>query len=250
MIPQKELIELALRVGDAVMEVYAAGPVEVTSKSDQSPLTVADRLAHRMIEKRLNKLDPGTPLLSEEGRAIPHSERAGWKRFWLVDPLDGTKEFIKKNGEFTINIALIEDGAPVWGVVNAPALGKCWHGGRGLGANLTEGGETTPIKVRPRPETGLTAVKSRSHPSAELEAFYAALNIEKEVAVGSSLKFCVIAQGEADIYARLGPTMEWDTGAGQAVVEGAGGRVVTLDGHRLIYNKVELKNPHFLADAG
>lgn len=249
MIDQEQLIQLALAAGEAVMEIYA-GPVEVTAKEDQSPLTLADRRAHGMIEERLRELDPDTPLLSEEGREIPFAERRGWTRFWLVDPLDGTKEFIKKNGEFTINIALIEGGYPVWGVVNAPALGRCWFGGRGLGAYHMEGGTRTPITVRPRPEGGLTAVKSRSHPSAELEAFYSAIHIEKEVAVGSSLKFCVVAQGEADLYARLGPTMEWDTAAGQAVVEGAGGRVVTLDGHRLVYNKEELRNPHFIADSG
>jgi 3'(2'), 5'-bisphosphate nucleotidase len=220
-------------------------------KSDDSPLTAADRAAHASIEAGLQELYPEIPLLSEEGRGIPFAERKSWRQFWLVDPLDGTKEFIKRNGEFTVNIALIEDGFPVAGIVHLPAAGKTYYGGKGEGAWLEEEG-SPPVMIHPRAPlagSGLTVVMSRSHPSPELDDYLAGIDVAASISVGSSLKFCAIAEGKADLYPRLGPTMEWDTAAGQAVVESAGGKVVDLAGNRLRYNKEVLLNGSFIVSA-
>jgi 3'(2'), 5'-bisphosphate nucleotidase len=240
---------LAEKAGAAIMEIYR-GTFAVEMKADASPLTAADKAAHEIIETGLRNLYPGIPILSEEGRDIPYRERSGWRRFWLVDPLDGTKEFIKRNGEFTVNIALIEEGLPAAGVVHLPARGKTYYGVRGCGAWRVENGAGA-VRIHPRnpPEAGLTVVKSRSHPSAELDTYLQGINVAGSVAVGSSLKFCVVAEGKADLYPRFGPTMEWDTAAGQAVVECAGGTVVDREGNRLVYNKESLLNDNFLVKA-
>lgn len=238
---------IAERAGAAIIGVYD-GTYTVTQKVDESPLTCADRAAHTVIAEMLSEQFPDVPMLSEEGAAVPFEMRAQWQRFWLVDPLDGTKEFIKRNGEFTVNIALIEDGVPVLGVVYVPAQQTMYWGARGDGAFMRQGdAPALPIRVRRSSEVGgLTVVMSRSHPSAELETFLKQFQVAEALPVGSSLKLCVVAEGKADLYPRLGPTMEWDTAAGQAIVEAAGGVVSTLDGNPLRYNKENLLNPFFV----
>ena len=242
---------LTREAGAAIMAIYA-GEHAVEFKDDRSPLTAADKAAHAIILAGLKALTPAIPVLSEEGRDIPYAERREWPRFWLVDPLDGTKEFLKRNGEFTVNIALIEHGRPVFGLVGVPAQDKVYWGVAGLGSWLAKGDEAPrAICVRPAaPASGLTVVQSRSHPSPELADYLAGIKVAEAVAVGSALKFCIVAEGHADLYPRLGPTMEWDTAAGHAVVAGAGGRVTTLDGQPLQYNKESLLNPYFLVSGG
>ena len=243
----KKINAIAHDAGAAIMEIYA-GEFNVELKGDNSPLTCADRASHEVIMAGLQQAYPEIPILSEEGRDIPYSERSQWSRFWLVDPLDGTKEFIKRNGEFTVNIALIEDGLVVAGVVYVPVQEKMYYGGLETGCRLQEGsGDTKQIQVRKADhEAGLTVVMSRSHPSPELEAYLQDIKVAEALPVGSSLKLCVVAEGKADTYPRLGPTMEWDTAAGHAVVEAAGGTVTTVDGEPLRYNKENLLNPFFI----
>ncbi|MGH7318789.1 MAG: 3'(2'),5'-bisphosphate nucleotidase CysQ [Candidatus Rokuibacteriota bacterium] len=229
------------------MQHYAEPAVALT-KADGSPLTRADRAAHRVITEGLAGLDPATPIVSEEGRVPDYAARRDWRRFWLVDPLDGTKEFLQRNGEFTVNIALIEDGEPVLGVVLTPALDLLYWACRGTGAWKQAGAApATRIFSRERsPGAPLTVVESRSHPSPELEDYLRTLPVGQRIAVGSSLKFCWVAEGRADVYPRLGPTMEWDTAAAQCIVEQAGGQVTTLTQEPLQYNKENLLNPFFM----
>jgi 3'(2'), 5'-bisphosphate nucleotidase len=245
--------DIARKAGQAIMEIYQ-GRIDVEFKDDKSPLTAADKASHDLIVSGLKKHFPDMPVLSEEGRDIPYEQRKGWTRFWLVDPLDGTKEFIKRNGEFTVNIALIDGGTPVMGVVYVPAQDRMYLGVAGEGAFRNEGdGPFEAIGVRsPDPSAGLTVVMSRSHPSPELDEFLEKIHVAEALAVGSSLKLCAVAEGKADLYPRLGPTMEWDTAAGQAVVQAAGGKVLRMDGTPLEYNKEELLNPYFVVtgDAG
>jgi len=249
----EDVCEIARSAGDAIMEIYD-GDHAVEYKDDKSPLTAADKASHEVIVAGLKKHFPDIPILSEEGKDIPYDERKNWSRFWLVDPLDGTKEFIKRNGEFTVNIALVEDGAPVLGVVYVPVQGKMYSGIVGQGAWCETRGpkpETKEIKVRkPDPEKGLTVVMSRSHPSPELEAYLKDIKVAEALPVGSSLKICVVAEGKADLYPRLGPTMEWDTAAGHAVAIAAGGSVKTPKGEVLSYNKENLLNPYFVVKGG
>lgn len=244
----KAVADVAKEAGAAILRVYE-GAIAVEEKSDGTPLTLADRKAHETIAAGLQALTPGVPVLSEEGRKIPYTERAAWQSFWLVDPLDGTKEFVKRNGEFTVNIALVVERRALWGVVYAPATGLLYQGGEGNPAIRTEGtGAATPLRAaRGLPVAGFTVVKSRSHPSPEVETYLKRFHVASEVSVGSSLKFCAVAEGRAHLYPRFGPTMEWDTGAGQAVLEGAGGVVLTPEGEPLRYNKSDLRNPFFLA---
>jgi 3'(2'), 5'-bisphosphate nucleotidase len=238
---------IARDAGSAIMEIYA-GEFDVELKGDNSPLTCADRASHQVIVEGLQEATPDIPILSEEGRDIPYVERAAWSRFWLVDPIDGTKEFIKRNGEFTVNIALVEDGRVTAGVVYVPAQDTMYFGRLGAGAWKIEGNqEPVKITVRATDESlGLTVVMSRSHPSPELEEFLREIKVAEAMPVGSSLKLCVVAEGKADLYPRLGPTMEWDTAAGHAVVEAAGGTVTQVHGAPLLYNKENLLNPYFI----
>lgn len=243
----EQICRIAREAGSAIMEVYA-GDHRVEFKSDQSPLTAADRASHEVICRGLTTLFPDLPILSEEGKDLPYELRREWRRFWLVDPLDGTKEFIKRNGEFTVNIALIEDGRSTAGVVYVPAQDVTYWGRIGDGAWKQSGNEpAAPIRVRqPAGQQGLTVVMSRSHPSPELADYLKTIKVAEALEVGSSLKLCVVAEGKADLYPRLGPTMEWDTAAGQAVVEASGGKVTTPEGRPLSYNKVNLLNPFFV----
>ena len=247
------VIELAHAAGDAILPFWRAG-VEVTAKADDSPVTAADLAAHHILLDGLTALDPSIPVLSEEDANIAQSVRAGWTCWWLVDPLDGTKEFISGSEEFTVNIALIEQGRVVFGVVSMPTSGRCYYGGAGLGAWRADGDAVVPISVRNSPPAGeaMTVVASRRHSSPEQERLLAGLSEHlgelKLVSVGSSLKFCLLAEGTADCYPRLAPTSQWDTAAAQGVLEGAGGVVLQLDGEPFSYPaRASLLNESFLA---
>ncbi|ROL75926.1 3'(2'),5'-bisphosphate nucleotidase CysQ [Pseudomonas vranovensis] len=250
----QHVVELARQAGKAILPFWRAD-VAVTAKADESPVTAADLAAHDVIAEGLRALAPQIPVLSEEDCDIPLGERQGWQRWWLVDPLDGTKEFIAGTEEFTVNIALIEQGQVVFGVVAIPTNGRCYYGGKGFGAWLAEaGGVPKAISVRNAPTAGerFTVVASRRHSSPQQEALLAGLSQavgELELAnIGSSLKFCLLAEGVADCYPRLAPTSQWDTAAAQGVLEGAGGEVLGLDGQAFVYPPREsLLNPFFLA---
>ena len=239
--------------GDAareIMRIYA-GDLGERTKADESPVTDADHAAEAIILAGLQGLTPDTPVVAEEEMAAGRVPKLDGGPFWLVDPLDGTKEFIKRNGEFTVNIALIENGRPILGIVRAPASGTLWRGVAGLGADKRENGSTYKrIATREPPAAGLTACASRSHAIySDLDIWFRSngLTVAERKQAGSSLKFCLIAEGQADIYPRFGPTNEWDTAAGQAVLEAAGGEVVTTDGRPLLYGKPGFANPHFIA---
>lgn len=242
-----EVAALAKRAGDAIMDVYRSGDIGQTSKADASPLTLADLASHRVIVEGLPRLTPNIPVLSEEAADIPYAERSGWRRFWLVDPLDGTKEFIKRNGEFTVNIALVENGVPVLGVVYAPVLDICYYAAQDSGAFVQRGGaDAQEIRVK-RIAVGesIEVVASRSHSDARTAALLERLGEHRCVSMGSSLKLCLVAEGVAHFYPRLGPTMEWDTAAAHAIVLAAGGTVCDSGGVELRYNKLDLHNPEF-----
>ena len=244
-----EIIDLARKAGEAIMDVYTRDHM-VELKDDQSPLTLADRWSHDIIVKGLRISTPDIPVVSEEGQGIDFDERKEWSDFWLVDPLDGTKEFIKRNGQFTVNIALISDKRPVFGLVYAPALAEMYYGWVDEGAKKQdENGECHDIKVNSSIDDGLKVVTSLSHRTEELEEYLQHLGPHEAVQMGSSLKFCVVAEGNAHLYPRIGPTMEWDTAAAHAVLEAAGGAVTDLNGYPLVYNKPRLVNPYFIATA-
>ncbi|MGZ3305156.1 MAG: 3'(2'),5'-bisphosphate nucleotidase CysQ [Asticcacaulis sp.] len=244
---------IMLAAGAEILRIYATD-FTVASKGDASPVTEADGRAERIILDGLARIAPDIPVVAEEEAAAGRLPDTG-RRFFLVDPLDGTKEFISRNGEFTVNIALIEDGEPVRGAVYAPALGKLYWGARGEGAYVAEVidgvmGPSQPIRTRAAPHDGLTAVGSRSHGSDETAEYLKAFHVNTFAAAGSSLKFCLLAEGSADLYPRLGRTMQWDTAAGDAVLRAAGGRVETLDGLPLRYGReasADFANPHFVA---
>ena len=245
----RQVKEIAKQAGTAIMDIYQSKDViGHSSKADGSPLTLADMAAHRIIVGGLGKLTPRYPILSEEDANIPYSERARWTRFWLVDPLDGTKEFIKRNGEFTVNIALIENGEPVLGVVYAPVLNVCYYGAGKAGAYMQCGDaaeQSIMAKFHSKGEP-IKVVASRSHSDERTEALLKKLGDHQCVSMGSSLKLCLVAEGAAHFYPRLGPTMEWDTAAAHAVVNAAGGTVCSMSGEKLVYNKADLHNPEFL----
>ena len=244
----QDIVTLAKEAGNAIMQIYIQD-FEVEYKQDNSPLTLADKNANDIIEDGLKKLSVNFPILSEEGKEILYKHRKHWEYFWLVDPLDGTKEFVKKNGEFTVNIALIYKDTPVLGVVYAPALDVCYWAKQGESA--FKDGQKLPLKTVDQRNT-YKIVASRSHMSNETQAFIDAIDTDKEkelISIGSSLKICLVAEGEADIYPRLGPTMEWDTGAAHAVVSESGRNLMKYkDGKysKHEYNKEELLNQWFV----
>ncbi|HEX7079913.1 MAG TPA: 3'(2'),5'-bisphosphate nucleotidase CysQ [Gammaproteobacteria bacterium] len=243
-----EIRAIARAAGEAVLDVYGRD-FEVETKEDRSPLTEADRASHRIIVDGLRALPAALPVLSEEAGEAEHRDRRAWDRYWLVDPLDGTKEFIKRNGEFTVNIALIESHRPMLGAVLAPALGREYFGGPPVGAWRANGsGAAHPIRVSPA-AVPVRVVGSRSHASGSaLDRYLDAIGPHVLKTMGSSLKICLVAEGEADVYPRFGPTSEWDTAAAQAVLEGAGGCMMDTVGRPLRYNLEDsLLNPHFLA---
>ena len=244
----ERLDAIARAAGAAILEHYGRDGEPVERKADQSPLTAADKAAHETIVSALRAWTPTIPVISEEGTVPPFAERRPWREFWLVDPLDGTKEFLQRNGEFTVNIALIEGDAPVLGVVYAPALNLCYTAGRGLGAWKRPGPPPCPARriasAPAAPGTPLVVAESRSHPSAELEAYLQTVPVARRVQAGSSLKFCWVAEGTADLYPRFGPTMEWDTAAGDCVFRYSG-----RDGARvspLVYNTAALRHDNFV----
>jgi 3'(2'), 5'-bisphosphate nucleotidase len=245
----ERVAEIARGAGREILEVYHSGDTAATSKGDASPLTAADLRAHRLIVRSLNELTPGTPVLSEEAAGVPFAERSAWQRYWLVDPLDGTREFLARNGEFTVNIALIEAHTPVLGVVHVPVTETSYRGLTGVGAwRQLPGAPAEPIRAARHSAVPLRVVGSRSHRGDSLDALLTRLGPHELLPIGSSLKFCLIAEGAADIYPRLGPTSEWDTAAAHAVVLAAGGSVRALDGTPLQYNtRAELLNPYFVA---
>ncbi|MDX1908189.1 MAG: 3'(2'),5'-bisphosphate nucleotidase CysQ [Bacteroidia bacterium] len=248
------LVQIARTAGEKILEVYAdESSFQVETKDNNSPLTRADRAAHEIIAARLAEITPEIPVLSEEGKDIPYETRATWERFWLVDPLDGTKEFIKRNGEFTVNIALIEGGLVVMGCVHVPVMGLTYYAAAGQGTWKIEG-DAAPVQVMASEfsmqDSGLRIVCSRSHMTPEVEAYLAQFEEPVAVSLGSSLKLVMVAEGAADIYPRLGPTMEWDTAAAQILVEEAGGTVINHEtGGPLTYNKENLLNPYFIVFA-
>lgn len=237
--------------GDAILEIYAEPSLFNTEqKADDSPLTAADLAANRVLVAALTQLTPNVPILSEESAQAPWSERQHWTSCWVVDPLDGTKEFLKRNDEFTVNVGLVIDHEPVLGVVFAPALGQWYFGAQGQGAWMRLGdADPQPITAQTKTNQGpWRVVGSRSHQSPEMADFLARLGETEMVAMGSSLKLCLVAAGQADLYPRLGPTSEWDTCAAHAVVNVAGGQVLNLEtGEPLTYNAREsILNPHFI----
>jgi 3'(2'), 5'-bisphosphate nucleotidase len=239
-------IELAVAAGDAILEVYATD-FDVQAKDDDSPLTQADMASNQKIVAGLETLTPDIPIISEEFGLPDFRERSTWPRYWLIDPLDGTREFVNRNGEFTVNIALIDDNRPVFGVVHVPVTGVTYIGCEGRGSEIRDATGTRKIQVADSSASPTRVVGSRSHRGASLDAFLRRLGDFDMLPMGSSLKFCRIAEGAADIYPRLGLTSEWDTAAAQAVVEQAGGQVLELDGKPLSYNKkAEILNPFFL----
>jgi 3'(2'), 5'-bisphosphate nucleotidase len=233
---------------DEILSVYNTADFNVEAKADNSPLTVADKRAHHAIADVLKS--SGLPVLSEEGKSIPFSERKAWSRFWMVDPLDGTKEFIKRNGEFTVNIALIENGEPVLGVVGVPVTDEVYYGAVGVGAFKKSGDAIKSLPVRSGLDlnaSGLRVVASRSHLTPETQVFIDKLKSPTLVSKGSSLKFLMLADGQADVYPRYAPTMEWDTAAAHAVVNQCGIKVMQFGSDQeLVYNKENLLNPYFV----
>ena len=244
----ERVVEIARRAGAAILEVYGTS-FDVRNKNDASPVTLADEKAEALIVPALAELAPGVPVVAEEAVSAGCVPEVG-ALFWLVDPLDGTKEFISRNGEFTVNIALIANGTPVLGVVLAPAIGRLFAGVAGAGAWTEDEHGRRAIQTRPEPAEGLTVVASRSHgDAAALDAFLAGRTVARLANAGSSLKLCLVAAGEADLYPRLGRTMEWDIAAGHAVLHAAGGSVKDLSGTPLRYGKPGFDNPHFAASA-
>ncbi len=241
------VINIAEQAGQAILAIYQQdnAAFNITGKADDSPLTAADLAAHQLIVKALTELTPELPILSEEAADISWETRQHWQRYWLVDPLDGTKEFIKRNGEFTVNIALIADGEPVLGVIHAPVLNKTYYAAKGAGAFVTTPQATQAIHVS-TPGDVVRVVGSRSHPSPQLADYLQQFPQHNMVPVGSSLKFCLVAEGTADIYPRFGPTMQWDTGAGHIIALEAGASV-TFDGiASKVYQRENLRNPNFI----
>ncbi len=248
----RDVVALAVQAGEAIVEVYEHHDFGVETKGDGSPLTLADRRSHHCIEAGLGRLTPDIPLLSEESGRFAFENRRRWDRFWMVDPLDGTREFIRRNGEFTVNIALIENCRSVLGVVHSPVSRITHFATLDAGAfRISADGTQAPVAVRRRDPAETIMVASRSHAGKAVSGYRE--NLERLAgpvtlaSMGSSLKICLVAEGRADIYPRLGPTSEWDTAAAHCVLEAAGGRLVRLDGTPLVYNKPDILNPWFLA---
>ncbi len=243
---QDPVISLAIKAGARILDYYRYG-LKVKEKEDKTPLTQADIAAHDIIEEGLQQLTPDLPILSEESTDIPFSVRKQWSLYWLVDPLDGTREFINRTDEFTVNIALIENGKPIMGLVHAPELECCYFAARGMGAYKKAGGnKPRRIQVKQKCRQPVIVAGSRAHRTVDFSRFLENIGETEVISMGSALKSCLVAEGKADIYARLGPTSEWDTAAAQCIVEEAGGLITDTNMQRLRYNtKDSLLNPHF-----
>lgn len=247
----EKTVHIAQEAGQKILSIYHSADFGVDMKADNSPLTLADIASHEYIVASLAALTPEIPILSEESKDIGYAERKHWNKLWLVDPLDGTKEFIKRNGEFTVNIALVEAGVVILGVVHVPAQDLTYYAAKGLGAFKLNQGQKKPIQAAGVTSKQVSVVASRSHAGPETEAFLSALGQDYEVSLaskGSALKICMVAEGEAHLYPRLGPTMEWDTAAAQCVAEQAGAVVTNTDNEPLRYNKENLLNPFFMVN--
>jgi len=244
----QSVIKIAKQAGAVIMDVYKTD-FDIQIKIDKSPVTEADTKANQVIDDGLLKITPDIPILSEEGRDIPFEERSKWESFWLVDPLDGTKEYIKKNDEFTVNIAYMQNNLPVFGVVYAPALDELYWGSVEKGAYKSIAGDSfNPIRVKSQLNNPVQIATSRSHPSSKMDNFLAQFDTFDLHRMGSSLKICSVADGRVHFYPRLGPTMEWDTGASHAVIKAAGGELIKYGTNlSLKYNKEDLLNPEFIA---
>lgn len=243
----RQVIEIARLASDRILAVYNT-EFDVTSKEDNTPLTEADMAAHHAITEGLQQLTPDIPILSEESIDIPFDVRSQWHRYWLVDPLDGTREFVKRNGEFTVNIALIDDHRAILGVIHTPVSGVLYYANNQEGAFKQQPGEQArAIKTRRKESHRTLVAGSRSHRGSSLKEFLEKIGEHEIISMGSSLKSCLVAEGSVDIYPRLGPTSEWDTAAAQCIVENAGGQLLDLSMQPLLYNKKDsLLNPHFL----
>ena len=239
------LIAATDEAGAIIMALY--GKADAREKDDRSPVTEADEAAERAILGHLARLAPEIPVVAEEQSSQGLAPTSVGERFWLVDPLDGTKEFLSKNGEFTVNIGLIDGGVPTLAVVGAPAMGLLYASDGQQAYRRMDGGELEPIRARTQPDEGVTAAVSRSHRDSETDAFLKGLTVAGERVGGSSLKFCLVAAGEADVYPRFGRTMEWDIAAGHGVLRAAGGSVRTVDGSEMTYGKPGFENPSFIA---
>lgn len=243
----ESILNIVVEAGKAILEVYndPSQDFQITSKKDHSPLTAADQVSHEIIVKGLTALYPEIPVLSEEGAEIAYEVRKDWKQYWCVDPLDGTKEFISRNGEFTVNIALMENNEPVMGVIYCPVLNVIYYGSLDKGSfKMIPGAEPEPIFVS-KETSNWTAIGSRSHADQGEEEILKQFPVTQKLSIGSSLKFCLIAEGRANIYYRKGPTMEWDTAAGQAIAVSAGARMLNALKEKFCYNKPTLLNPGF-----
>jgi 3'(2'), 5'-bisphosphate nucleotidase len=242
------VVEIAKCAGRKILDIYQQNDFEKFSKLDNSPVTTADLTAHDIIVNKLGKLTPTVPILSEESALTPWAERKKWQQYWLIDPLDGTKEFIKRNGEFTVNIALIYKNTPILGVVHAPVLGETWVGVEGKQAYKIKNNKRSTIRTLSHRDGELwRVVGSRSHTGKNFQKYLESMGDYQLIPMGSSLKFCIVAEGRAHIYPRLGNTSEWDTAAAHAVVNAAGGEVLNIDGNPLLYNAEEsVRNPHFI----
>lgn len=243
----EKAIQIAADASEEILAVYSTD-FSVERKGDESPLTAADLAANKVITAGLERLDPPMPILSEESAQLPFSERKSWQRYWLVDPLDGTREFVKRNGEFTVNIALIDNHHPILGVVWVPVSGVCYAGAKGLGAlKIEPDGQRNPLRTRTFSADRISVVGSRSHSNDETRAYVEKLGEVEMIGIGSSLKICLVAEGRADVYPRFGPTSEWDTAAAHCVVEQAGGQLTDTTLAPLLYNaKESVLNPFFL----
>ena len=246
----QEVIKIAEQAGNAILEIYHKD-FSIEYKDDKSPLTEADKVSNQIIVDALKQLTPEIPIISEENKLIDYSERKNWIKCWVVDPIDGTKEFIKKNGEFTVNIALIENGEPILSVLSVPAQNKVFYAEKGCGSFVIENGNVKIIKINDSITDTIRIVGSRSHQTPELLAYVEEQKLKYKnvefVAAGSSLKFCLIAENKADVYPRLGPTMEWDTAAGQLIATEAGAEVLVWETKQVLnYNRENLLNPYFV----
>lgn len=249
---KNDLLDIARKAGEAIIDIYDSGDFSIEAKADDSPLTIADKTANDIICAGLEKLSKLYPIISEENKLVEYEERSAYEYYWLVDPLDGTKEFIKKNGEFTVNIALIHKQRVVMGVVYAPVLDEMYWAAKGEGAYLEQDGESTKLNANTftTEDEGLRIVCSRSHLNDETQAFVDKLKAPVLVSKGSSLKFLILAKGNAELYPRIAPTMEWDTAAAQIILEEAGGSVKIFGtDDPVVYNKKDLLNPYFVASA-
>lgn len=243
------VVDIAREAADKILEIYHSD-YAINRKNDSTPVTTADLAAHRCIVSRLKELTPAMPVLSEESVKIPFFERSSWQTYWLVDPLDGTREFIKRNGEFTVNIAMIHDHNPILGVILVPISGVCYYASQSHGAFKLQNNQLKPLSVNKNCSKKIKVASSRSHAKHSLDGFLADIGEHELVYMGSSLKSCLVAEGAVDVYPRLGPTSEWDTAAAQCIVEEAGGFITDTQMRKLRYNtKESLLNPDFLVFA-